>query len=75
MNDDPVQDAAHPSGTHAAPGEAERRGSGDTSSGEEDIVAGQNPTQRKLAAERGKDADLPVTPRTTPKSHRERDRP
>jgi hypothetical protein len=66
---DPVEDAAHPTGTHAAPGQAGQRRAGDTSSGEEDIVDGKNPTQRKIEAERRQGPDLPVTPRTKQKAN------
>jgi hypothetical protein len=52
MKVDPIKDAAHPTGTHETPGEAGSRGAGDTSSGEEEIVNGRNPTQRKIDAER-----------------------
>jgi hypothetical protein len=67
MDVDPVEDAAHPTGTHAVPGQAGQRRAGDTSSGEEDIVDGRNPTQRKIDADRGEDSDLPATPRTKQK--------
>jgi hypothetical protein len=68
MDVDPIEDAAHPTGTHAVPGQAGERRAGDTSSGEEDIVEGKNPTQRKIEAERRQQGpDLPATPRTKPK--------
>jgi len=51
MKVDPIEDAAHPTGTHAIPGEADGRPAGDTNSGEEEIVRGRNPTQRKIDAE------------------------
>lgn len=52
MTIDPIEDAAHPTGTHATPGEADRRSADDTTSGEEEIVDGRNPTQRKIDAEK-----------------------
>ena len=65
MTDDPVADAAHPTGTHPAPGTADKRGAGDTRSGEEEIIDGRNPTQRKIDAENrqpGPGTDKPVVP-------------
>ena len=49
---DPIEDAARPTGTHETPGAADRRGAGDTTSGEEEIIDGRNPTQRKIDAEK-----------------------
>ena len=57
MKVDPVEDAAHPTGTHEVPGAADRRGAGDTGSGEEEIVDGRNPTQRKIDAEKQRSAE------------------
>ena len=34
MKTDPIQDAAHPTGTHETPGAADKRGADDTTSGE-----------------------------------------
>ena len=48
MKVDPIEDAAHPTGTHEAPGAADKRGADDTTSGEEEIIDGRNPTQRKI---------------------------
>jgi hypothetical protein len=64
MKDDPVEDAAHPTGTHEAPGAAETPGT-DTGSGEEGIIDGKNPTQRKIDAEKERSdegSEKPVTP-------------
>jgi hypothetical protein len=52
MKVDPIEDAAHPTGTHGSPGSADKRGADDTSSDEEEIIDGRNPTQRKIEAER-----------------------
>ena len=57
MKVDPVEDAAHPTGTHEVPGAADRRGAGDTGSGEEEIIDGRNPTQRKIDAEKQRSAE------------------
>lgn len=43
---DDVEDAAHPSGTHAAPGSSESPAGG--RSGEEEIRDGRNPTQVRI---------------------------
>jgi hypothetical protein len=51
METDPIDDAAHPSQTHVTPGAADVPAPGDSSSGEEDIVDGRNPTQRKIDGE------------------------
>ena len=51
MKTDPIKDAAHPTGTHETPGAADKRGADDTTSGEEEIIDGRNPTQRKIDAE------------------------
>jgi len=66
MRVDPVEDAAHPTGTHEVPGAAEKSGT-DTGSGEEEIIEGKNPTQRKIDAEKrhsGEDTEMPVVPHT-----------
>ncbi len=66
MKVDPIEDAAHPKGTHETPGAADKRGAGDTMSGEEEIVEGRNPTQRKIDEEErqsGKPNQRPVVPR------------
>ncbi len=66
MEVDPIEDAAHPKGTHEAPGAADRRGAGDRTSGEEEIVEGRNPTQRKIDEEErqsGEPNQKPVVPR------------
>jgi len=52
MKVDPIEDAAHPTGMHETPGAADKRGADDTTSGEEEIVGGRNPTQRKIDAEK-----------------------
>ena len=54
MSDDPIEDAAHPSGTHAAPGSADEPAA-DGGSGEEEIVDGRNPTQRRIDEESAAD--------------------
>jgi len=61
MDADPIEDAAHPTGTHEPPGAADKRGEGETGSGEEDIIDGRNPTQRKIDAE-NQGVEKPVTP-------------
>jgi len=66
MTVDPVEDAAHPTGTHEAPGAAESPGT-DTGSGEEEIIDGKNPTQRKIDAEKqqpGEETEKSVVPDT-----------
>jgi len=65
MKVDPVKDAARPTGTHEVPGKADRRGAGDATSGQEEIVGGRNPTQRKIDEEKqhsGKPNEKPVVP-------------
>ena len=57
MKVDPVEDAAHPTGTHTVPGSADHRGAGDTGSGEEEIIDGRNPTQRKIDVEKQRSAE------------------
>jgi hypothetical protein len=54
MSDDPIEDAAHPTGTHAVPGSGDEPAA-DGRSGEEEIVDGRNPTQRRIDEESAKD--------------------
>ena len=77
MKTDPVDDSAHPSGTHEVPGAADGRGAGETGSGEEDIADdGRNPTQRK-AQDRRREAIRSAQARhpTNGRLRRERRRP
>jgi hypothetical protein len=67
VKDDPVEDAAHPTGTHEAPGAAESPGT-HPGSGEEEIIDGKNPTQRKIDAQKQQsreEPEKPVVPPTT----------
>ncbi len=52
MDIDPIEDAAHPTGTHPTPAADSAATPADQGSGEEEIVAGRNATQRKLDAEK-----------------------
>ena len=62
MENDPVEDAAHPSGTHATSANDAPTTPPDEGSGEEDIVDGRNPTQQKIDAEKDEDDSRPVRP-------------
>ena len=59
MENNPIEDAAHPSGTHPTPANDTSPTPPDEGSGEEDIVAGRNLTQQKIDAEKAEDESRP----------------
>jgi hypothetical protein len=52
VENDPIEDAAHPSGAHPTPANDTPTTPPDQGSGEGDIVDGRNPTQQKIDAEK-----------------------
>ena len=62
MENDPVEDAAHPSGTHPTSANDTPTTPPDEGSGEEDIIDGRNPTQQKIDAEKAEGVTRPERP-------------